>query len=370
MESAMRCRLRWAAMTFVPVLFASCLEPPVADSLSIRFADDGGAVAEARTSLTLDDDLLRRPAVAERVARTSQDLLASRDPWSRAFERIDADEQRTTLERRHGRLSGASWIASVSDPATLSPLFSGGGAEPFYSARDGTAEFVLSPTGASLATTAERRRLRTEEEAWCREASEYLAALSALHRYLRSRPERAEACFGSHFLLLLAPEARETLPVPTDEEKELLERLDAAEQGVLSMFAVSDQDATSLDEIARRVHDPLAAPLTLEVPGPIIEVEGFLVEAGGRLRAPDLDLWGAFERAARRFAYPLPLGVWVERLRGDPGGPFSLADYVAKDRSASSPPSAEDLRAVVEKELEPPASYRVRWRQRSAAAEP
>jgi hypothetical protein len=343
---------------------SSCFERPVTTDVEVRFPAGRAAEIAVETRLTSDSDLLKNPAVAERVDAEARDLLDRQDPWGRRLGRLSPDHELLLEEKREGRLVRVKRTVHLADPRALADAFSGTGVAAIFTSGDGIEEIGLYVSGAPPATEEERTQYRAQIGPWLEALSRYLAAADALYDHLDANPERAEACFGRYFKDILG-ERENAPPSPTDAESELVRALDEAGNPLAAALTPEQDRSMSFDELVQRLHDPLPGGLTIHVEGEVLEAEGLDRSAEGTLRAPSRGLWDAFERIAGRYVSPNPLAAFVSRLRApaEDSTPFPLEAFSSEGRTHARAPGADALDAALEKELTPPPVYRVRFRR-------
>jgi hypothetical protein len=120
-------------------------------------------------------------------------------------------------------------------------------------------------------------------------------------------------------------------------------------------------DAYSLNELSRLASDPLPMRLTVTVPGPIVEIEGFEVHESYVERRP-VDLWRALLDLEGRWLEPDLVTALLAPLPADHKPEPDPVVFAAIPRWAGTPPSAGEVEAAVAAELIPPGVHRVRWR--------
>ncbi len=348
------------------VATCGCFERPISRDVEVRFPADGSAEISIETRLTAEDDLLKNPAVAERVEAETRELLDGRDPWSRQLAGLSAQREILVQEKAQGRLVRVRRTARLADPETLGEAFAASGVAASFERHDGVSEFALYASDHPLATEAERARFREAMGPWLDALSRWFTAASALWEYLDANPDRAEACFGRYFRNNLGERCPEA-PEATGEEAALVDALDEAGGPLSGVLEIKQNEAMSLDELAQKLHDPLPGRLTVKIEGEVLESEGLEPAPDGGLRAPSLGLWDAFERIAARRLSPNPLAALVARLRHpEDEAPFPLEEFCSRPRFHADAPGPEDLRADLARELTPPPVYRARFRLAAA----
>ena len=197
----------------------------------------------------------------------------------------------------------------------------------------------------------------------------YLSSGKALYDYIENHPGRASACLGHALQDLLSEDQKKNLDELKDDEEPLVEALKDRMSDLLGLFAVPETSAYSPDELFRLVYDGFPAPLSVRVPGKVLESEGFVVDKKGRLAAPDLSLYGALKSLEERWLSPDTFVVYVEHFREAKGGSFDLESFARRSRSAATIPSEGDVREAIESHLALARTYRVRWSKEGPAEE-
>jgi hypothetical protein len=160
---------------------------------------------------------------------------------------------------------------------------------------------------------------------------------------------------------LLSESERATLGELEAEEQELVERLEETMEGVFAVLLVAPGDAESLDELSHLVYDPFPARLTVRLPAPAAEVEGFVPAGDGALTVPGLGLWPALAALEGRWLTPDPLLLYVAlRGKGDEAA-LDLDALLARERRAGPAPDAGEVQSAIEEGLLPASLYRAVW---------
>jgi len=130
---------------------------------------------------------------------------------------------------------------------------------------------------SARASREQRERVAAALAAWSQAISDYLASGARLWRYLDEHPERARPCLADLMSSLILDGTRQQAGEPTAGERALVEAVDDAREAVAAVLAVPEGEAETLDELSRLVYDPFPARVTVVLPGPPLEVEGFAV---------------------------------------------------------------------------------------------
>lgn len=360
---------RWPALIAAGLLLSSCFDPPIDESLQLRFLPDGMVVVTSTVEFA-GQERQGNPALERRLAQARQAVLEGWDPWSRRFAAVDPAAERFSWEKRLGELHKGTRSAVISEPRDLAGFFRDTSIQVFYEVRGGTAELVITPGAPARATRKQRKEMERAVEEWTGRVAEYLAASADLYRYLAGRPDRARACFGALFEELLSETDREGLEDLYDQERGRVDRLGEAMAGVWDVLLVPEGTDHSLDEVSHLVYDPFPAPLTVRLPGaPLEGPEGFAVDEEGKsLTAAGPGLWRALRALEGRWISPDPLLLYVARGGQGRKEPMDLDEFLALPRRAARPPSAAEVRRAIEERLQPAPLYRVTWAVQPDAA--
>ncbi len=350
------------------LVFASCFEPPVREGLHLRFLLNGAVVATSRVEISADPST-KNPALARRLAETRQALLEGSDAWGERFAVTNPAAERFGWEKRMGDLRAATRSAVIMEPEGLEALFGDTAVGVAYriDADRGVAELTLAPGPAARATRRQREEMDETLETWSAALAEYLEAGGDLYAHLERQPERARTCFGLLFDEVMDEQELESLDEPTDEEVAIVTRLDEAMRHVTDVLLVPEKAEYSPDEVSHLVYDPFPARLTVKLPGPPLEMEGFQADRGGSLVVAGLGLWESLRSLEGRWLSPDPVLFYVASARQGKEAKIDLDSFVRRPRQAAPPhhfPAAEEVRAAIEERLRPAPLYRVSWQVR------
>jgi hypothetical protein len=131
----------------------------------------------------------------------------------------------------------------------------------------------------------------------------------------------------------------------------------------LEIFSLPQESPYSLEELSRLVYDPFPAPLTVQVPGPVLENEGFVEQSDQILKIPVRGLWEALGSLGDRWVDPNLL-VLKYRLQVDKK-PLDLPALLRVKRSAGTPPTSTEIQRALEASLAPAPIYRLKWSTRN-----
>jgi hypothetical protein len=364
---------RRAGLALVLLLAVACFEAPVTESLRLRFLPEGPVIVTSSVELNpLAQEGERNPALDRRLADLRRDLLEGLDPWARRFDSIKPVAERFTWEKRLGQLTGARRSAVLDEPAALHDLFADTALSFSYEVReDGVAELTIVPGAPTQATRKQRRDLERALDEWSARIAEYLAATADLYRWLDDNPGRARAC-----MLELFGDVLDEKSLPTEEEGEPEElsaeeqkRVDRVKEAMSEVFDVllipKGQDR-SLDELSHLVYDSFPAPLTVQLPGEPLEVEGFEPSGDEKNRIWSVDtpgLWSALRSLEERWVAPDPVLVYVKHKRTNAEGLDLSALMDAPRRVVQPLPNSLEVKRAIEKGLKPAAAvYRAVWK--------
>lgn len=360
--------IRAIAALLSPALLCGCIEfsPPVREEVGLRFLPDGSVEVCAETLLADPRTSFQTHERAKvRIEEVQDDALALRDPWSRRFARLEWARDTLLWERTCGHLVRVRREGVLTDPARLSEVMRDLPVTVSFQRQDGEAELAIVPQSPSAATQAQRDALAAFLESWIPQLRAYLQAEADLYAYLDAHPGRPRACFATVFEGCTAGGEADAAEEPQGEEKVLLDRLGESMGKVIEVIEVRKEDAFSPDELSRLCHDALPAPLSVEVPGPILASEGFESAGPARLVHRGKSLWSAVESIAERWVSPDVLVPAVSCLLRE-GAEKRLVDvnaFGARPRAFTDLPSEEELLRAVEEALGPEPVYRVRWRE-------
>jgi hypothetical protein len=354
----------------VSLLFlASCFDPPVRESVRIRFLPDGMAMVTSAVEL---DPLAGsdNPALERRLSDLRRDLLDGLDPWAKRFEAVEPAAERFTWEKHLGVLSGARRSAVLDDPGKLGSVFADTSLAVTYEIReDGTAELTIVPGTPSQASRKQRKDLEEFLGEWSADVAEYLAATADLYDWLEDNPTRAQACllelFGDVIDENSLPAEGEEPQALSPEEQKRVDRVEEAMGEVLSVLLIPSGQDRSIDELSHLVYDPFPAPLSIQLPGEPLEVEGF-APSGSEDRIWTVDnpsLWAALQSLEGRWVSPDPVMIYVKH-KGPNAKGLDLSALLDTPRRVNRPvPNSLEVRRAIEERLKPASSiYRAVFR--------
>ncbi|HEX3528795.1 MAG TPA: hypothetical protein VH988_17175 [Thermoanaerobaculia bacterium] len=353
---------RLLALLVLALLLSACFEPPVDETVSLRFLPDGGVVVTTKVELSGGDNTAT-PALNRRLAEVRQALLEGSDPWSRRFAEIHPPLERSTWEKQLGEIQKQTHSGVLAQPRDLAAFFGDTSLNLSYEIKEGTAELLITPGAPSRATRRQRELTKKTLATWTQALARYFSAGEALYRDLDEHPERAKAVLGALYADLLSDTDKAALPALTKEEKERVEQVQAAMHEVWSVLDVPEGEDHTPDELSHLVYDPFPGRLTVRLPGPPLESpEGFAPAADGTLTAAGPGLWQALRTLQGRWLAPDPILIYIDHQRRTPNDPLDLAPLLRQTRHAEPAPDATEVRLAIEQRLLPVPVYRVAWR--------
>ena len=305
------------------LLLAGCFDPPVKESVRLRFFPNGAVAVTDTVELDLLENGQSNPALERRMSDLRRELLDGVDPWARRFDSIKPVAERLSWEKRLGTLAEARRSALIAEPRSLGDLFSDTSVSVTYQVgEDGRAELVIVPGAPSQATRRQRKDVERTLDEWSASIAEYLAATAELYRWLEDNPDRAEACFQS----LLGDAIEEgSSDAPRDlsaREQQMVDKVDDAMGGVLAVLMIPEGEDRSPDELSHLVYDPFPAPLSVQLPADPLEVEGFQESASEEkvwlVDSPGF--WETLRSLEERWISPDPVLLYVANRGPDEEG--------------------------------------------------
>jgi len=369
-----------APLLVAPLLLCACFEEPVVERLHLRFRPDTSVEVTARVEIRAlpeaDDDT----SFGRRIRQLERQVLAGEDPWSRRFQQLAPQRESFQWEKVEGRLAGARWTAETDTPGRLAGFFGDTAVqvEVEYeevtvaeAGREGLARGTLAlyPGPSDRADRREQRLVADAFESWTEVLASYLDAAEALYHHLEGRPERARPVLTALYGELL--EDVEELELSAKEE-ELVATLREERDEVIEVLSLDRDEGYSLNELSHRVYDPFPARVTVEVPGEILEVEGFTRAADDsgtgaakegsseELSMPGLGLWEAWMALEGVWIFPDPaVSTYYLAQEEDPDAAFP--QLLDAQRTVQPAPLAAEILTELEELLKPEPVYRVTW---------
>ena len=355
---------RRLALAFALLLLAGCFDPPVKESVRLRFFPNGAVAVTDTVELDLLKEGENNPALERRMSDLRRELLDGLDPWARRFEDIEPVAERLSWEKRFGALASARRSVLIAEPETLRDLFGDTSVSVSYSiAEDGTAELTLVPGVPAQATRRQRKDMERAVGEWSGHVAEYLAATGDLYAWLEDNPGRVRACFRELFSELVVVEETEEAELELSaEEQKRVKRVGDAMEKVFDVLLIPKGQDRSLDELSHLVYDPFPAPLSIQLPGEALEVEGFQ-KSSDEEKVWTVDspgLWTALRSLEEHWIAPDPVMIYVAH-RND--GELDLDELVEMPRRFAQPlPNSLEVRRAIEEKLKPASPvYRAVW---------
>lgn len=355
--------LRRLGLVFALIVLASCFDPPVKETLQLRFYPNGLASVSNAVQLDLLAADGKNPALTRRMNDLRRELLAGLDPWAQRFEEVEPVSERLSWEKRVGLLYAARRSALIDDPASLRDLFSHTALSVSYTVgEDGLAELVIVPGAPSQATRRQRKDVERRLDEWSGHVAEYLAATGGLYAWLEDNPDRAQPCLAQLFNELIEEPGQEEEVSP--EERRRIDRVQAAMENVLDVLVIPKGEDRSMDELSHLVYDPFPAPLTVHLPDAPLEVEGF--EPSGKedkvWTVDNPGLWPALRSLEGRWVSPDLVQIYVAH-KGPEAEGLDLGALLDMPRTYAAPmPGSLEVKRALEERLRPSASvYRAVW---------
>lgn len=351
---------RRLAFAFALLLLAGCFDPPVKETVRLRFFPNGAVAVTDTVELDLLREGENNPALERRMSDLRRELLDGLDPWARRFDSIEPVAERLSWEKRFGALASARRSALIAEPEALRDLFGDTSVAVSYSiAEDGTSELTLVPGVPAQATRRQRKDMEKAIEEWSGRVAEYLAATGDLYAWLEDNPGRVRPCFRELFSELVEePEEEELSP----EEQKRVQRVGDAMEKVLDVLLIPKGQDRSLDELSHLVYDPFPAPLSVQLPAEALEVEGFQKsdeeEKVWTVDSPGL--WTALRSLEEQWIAPDPVMIYAAHRKD---GELDLDELVEMPRRFAQPmPNSLEVRRAIEEKLKPSSPvYRAVW---------
>ena len=384
-------------------------QPNPAEDVTAALADTAGYVRiEAQVEIRRHMIPKENSLIARRVNDRSEALMNEYDPWHIRFDRVFEPVADGAEWQRAGRelTSYRRWTLAADPDTALQDFFVDTPLRPVFEVRDNerrrpeqtrpptrtvTLAFVFA--GGTRATAGESDAAYRGFRSFAADAARYQRRVAALWEYMDENPDRrfetlrglfagaeGEELPKSQLIVQprqLAPPAAPqsirrgsaSLPSLRDLEIELIERVVAAGEPLVSIFEVPKDDALTLQELSRRVFDPFPGVLTAKPDGTVVEAVGF-VESGEGYSIPSLDLWNAHKALNGLFVSPDPLVFLLETQNDDFGceeeddacrNSARVSAFLQSGPLTATPGSATLIQQVLEAELRPLDEYRLVW---------
>lgn len=354
-------RVRVALLAFFSLSLAGCFDDPVQETLLIQMLEEGRAAITA--TVTLQEGPKEGPMLA-RLRDLKRAYLHGQDSWSVRFDRARFEYEERTIhrQRRNGDVLDVSKVRHmvvIPREELMFLLGDSGVTMTTFTSPAGT-ELLIVPGGGSLATSEQRRVLRTHLEGWSVLARTYVKEVSELYAYLHASPDRATAIFANLFEDLVEDEITKANPL-LDDEVELVKRTIEAMKDMTEELAGLDELPFGLNELSYLVYDPLPAAVTVCIPGEAEDVEGFVPRGDRCYSIPRRGVIDAFEALEGRWLEPDPFVTWIRVHRSQGEEKLDLPAFAAKRRSIKGLPAASEILNALEEGMRHERSYRLRW---------
>ena len=349
-----------AAALLLCLALVSCFEPPVLETLDLRFLADGSVVVTSAVQLSAPSEE-NNPALARRLTQVRRELEEGEDAWGPRFAALEPVAERFGWEKRFAQVDRGTRAALAGSPARLDAFFRDTSLDVSYEVQERVAELTITPAPPARSSRRQREQVERTLEEWSGYVATYLKESADLWSYLEDRPDRARANCGALLADLLDEETRAPLPPLADPARVRIARVQKAMEAVLGVLAPQPGEDHSADELSHLVYDPFPARLTARLPGPPLEApEGFASTDGGKtLTAVGPGFWEALRSLEGRWLSPDPVLLYVAKGRQGKEEPLDLDTFLAQPRRAASPPDAAEVRQGIEERLRPAPLYRV-----------
>ncbi len=353
-------RLRLAAPAVLALVLAGCWDSPVRESMVLSFDATGGARATLAVELDSAGEwrMRERPLVERRLARKAAELESGSDPAVARLAALDCGSSGGAWERSGADLVRFEHWVECSDAVGIVDLFGDVALAVDLERAGFDHELSIVPLGGGSATRAERERTERELERWSVALERYFAAAFRLAERAEARPERARDLWIAGVGDLAGDPARPLGAADAALAEELSEALGEA----FGAFNPLAGEAEALDELVRRVFDPIPARLVVELPARPSAVAGFEALSDRRFAAPDGGVLGALAQVGDRWLEPDPLRAVIGHLRSGSDDPMDVAPFAAADpRRAARPPTRIEILAALVAALEEQPELRLAW---------
>jgi len=341
----------------------SCFEQPVRERLVLKFLHGDAVMIAVSVDLAAEEAFEENRAARERIQTLRRDLEQDKDAWARRIASVEPTLERTLWDRQDGKLQSVSRRIVLEHAADLRRFFSDTLISAQIAQREAEMELTLTPGAGSRSSRAQREEFEKRLSVWLASYSRYLHDMSELYATLEDHPSRAAVCFAAVLAEEAGDEKLEELGPPTSQEQERVDAVRKSIEETLSLFSLPEQSPYSLEELSRLVYDPFPAPLTVQLPAPALQSEGFVDQGNQTFEIPTRSLWEALGALGDRWIQPDLLRVKY-RLETR-HKPLDLDALVDVKRSTTSPPTAAELEKALQEQLAPARLYLVRWSTRN-----
>ncbi len=357
------------ALGVVCVFASGCFDDPVEEELELRFGDEHTLEIRYRSEL-IDGwwDETDNESFSERMNNEERSLLEGWNSWLERLDGVEAVSDGGSWTRRERHLvSFERWVLTSEAERELGGLFAGTLVQPAMVVESETVSLSFQTYRGSRANAAETRWIEAKLDDWSLAVADYYRALDRVWRRLASEPDRAEPLLRELLDDVIESDEPAEEPNPTrpgtddDGNDPDVERVLKAEEAVLALFEIEDDEAFTLQELSRKRLDPFPANLLVKPAGTLVEVVGFEDAGDGLLSIPRRSLWDSFEALEGRWFGPDPLVVKVAKTR-NPTLRFDLKEFMDQDFVyPASPPTARDIEEALLEVARGQQEYRVVW---------
>ena len=347
-------RLAPFALVVVLALAAACYTlDPVRERLEIRLQAGGRVTVLSETRIDdHSDEAGAPPAMKRRLERLRGDIESGQDDWSRILAAGRCRRLSVSHEWEEGALTASRREAEL-ELEGVPELFRNSDVEAWLTREEGWTELSLAPSAPSRATREQRQAVAEALGRFVEAEARYVKAMGALYAWIDENPGSAEECFSR----LLGDDGESENA--DDEETRLLRTANDSMLVLADFFFIEEgQDGYSIDALVRAVHDPFPAELTIVLPSPPLQSEGFERREDLTLRVAPLSLRSAIESMKGRWVQPDVVAIALPQYLD--GKEPELAALASEARRAVGA-SEDEIRQALTSALEPAGLYRVRW---------
>ncbi len=349
--------LKSALIALLCLPLIGCFEEPVQEHVHLTIRADGTVVATVVQEVASSKRGTDNPELSDRLEEARETLEQDLDPWSQRFENLEPVAEHRSIDKVEGELRRSIRSAVFASFNDVVALLEADGLTGNLMTSGRVAELDLFPTGGSRATYFQRQAAEQLLREWSVHLADYFAATANLYAYLDQRPERAAPCLAHIF------DKEEGLGAtgPLDPaEEELTVRVKETMEEVAMALLVEDDEAFSLNELARLVYDPFPARLTVSVDLEVSEVVGFITDSGSFER-PAVDVWNALKKLEGRWISPDLVTAAAAPVPEDQQPDPDVLFLASQPRRHSKPPTSGEVESAILTELVPEELLMLRW---------
>lgn len=279
-------------------------------------------------------------------------LLAERDQWAIRFAQLNADAERITFERSHGRLDSAERRATVPTDQ-LQKFFFDVPITVTTTRGEGWMELAMYGGTSNRASSVQRRLAEKMLDAYSARAVRYFNAVRAMYGYLDEHPQRAHILFTDVFA--------------NDDDRALVSEMersltDRVRESINALVDTADIETdASIDHVFDLVHNPFPAQFRIAIKGVPLVVEGFSRYDSETFEIKPPTIFEAVPSLEGRWISPDPLALALkpETEKKNASELASMIDTLPR-RFDVVVTQSEVAAAIVEK-MRPAPRYRLRW---------